>query len=138
MKRTALTSTLALLLTASSVIAHHSYGDYDRNAPVTLEGIVKHVQWANPHVVLTLESQTKGEYSIEWAAVFQLARQGIDTAPVKVGDHLIITGSINRNPEKRILTLLQEIRRPEDGWHWVRPNRASQTSTAKYIARLKV
>ena len=131
MKRTALTSTLALLLTASSVIAHHSYGDYDRNAPVTLEGIVKRVQWGNPHVVLTLESQTKGEYSIEWAAVFQLARQGIDTAPVKVGDHLIITGSINRNPEKRILTLLQEIRRPEDGWHWVSPNRTSQTSTAK-------
>jgi len=131
MKRTALTSTLALLLTASSVIAHHSYGDYDRNAPVTLEGIVKRVQWGNPHVVLTLESQTKGEYSIEWAAVFQLARQGIETAPVKVGDHLLITGSINRNPEKRILTLLQEIRRPEDGWHWVSPNRTSQTSTAK-------
>jgi len=118
-------------LTASSVIAHHSHGDYDRNPPVTLEGIVKRVQWGNPHVVLTLESQTKGEYSIEWAAVFTLARQGIDTAPVKVGDHLLITGSINRNPEKRILTLLQEIRRPEDGWHWVRPNRTSQTSTAK-------
>jgi len=128
MKRTVITSTLAFLLTASSTVAHHSYGDYDRNAPVTLEGIVKHVLWTNPHVVLTLDTPTKGEYSIEWAAVFQLARQGINVAPVKEGDHLLITGSINRNPEKRILTILREIRRPEDGWRWVTPNPPSPPS----------
>ena len=131
MKRTVLTSTVALLLTASSMIGHHSYGDYDRNAPVTLEGTVKRVLWANPHVVLTLEIQTKGEYAVEWGAVSQLSRQGIEAAPVKQGDHLIVTGSINRNPEKRILTIVQEIRRPADGWYWVNPSRTNPSSPTK-------
>lgn len=131
MKRTILTLTVALLVIAGSMLAHHGYAEYDRSAPVTLEGTVKHVLWANPHVVLTLETQTRGEYSIEWAALFQLSRQGIQAVPVKDGDHLIVTGSINRNPEKRILTLVQEIRRPADGWHWEKPNRTNPSSTAK-------
>ena len=121
----------ALLLSAGSMIGHHGYAEYDRNAPVSLEGTVKHVLWANPHVVVTLETQTKGEYSVEWGAVFQLARTGITAVPVKEGDRLIVTGSINRNPEKRILTIIQEIRRPADGWHWENPNRTNQSSTTK-------
>ena len=131
MKRTVLTSTAALLLSAGSMIGHHGYAEYDRNAPVTLEGTLKHVLWANPHVVLTLETQTRGEYSVEWGAVFQLSRFGINSVPVKAGDHLIVTGSINRNPEKRILTLIQEISRPADGWHWESPNRTLPSSTTK-------
>ena len=123
MKRTLFNSAVAFLLTVSSMMGHHSYGDYDRNAPVTLEGTVKRVLWANPHVVFTLETQTKGEYSVEWAAVSQLARYGITDAPVKQGDRLIVTGSVNRNPEKRILTIVQEIRRPADGWCWETPAR---------------
>ena len=131
MKRTVLASTMALLLSAGAMIAHHGYAEYDRNAPVSLEGIVKHVLWANPHVVLTLETQTRGEFSVEWGAVFQLSRQGINSVPVKEGDRLIVTGSINRNPDKRILTLVQEISRPADGWHWASPNRANASSTTK-------
>jgi len=131
MKRTVFTLTVALLLTTSSMIGHHGYAEYDRNAPVTLEGTLKHVLWANPHVVLTLETQTRGEYSVEWGAMFQLSRFGINSVPVKAGDHLIVTGSINRNPEKRILTLIQEISRPADGWHWESPNRTLPSSTTK-------
>ena len=96
---------------------------------MTLEGTLKRVLWANPHVVLTLETQSQGEYSVEWGAVSQLSRQGIQAAPVKEGDRLIVTGSINRNPEKRILTIVQEIRRPADGWRWVNPNRPNPGST---------
>ena len=70
-------------------------------------------------------------YSVEWWAVFQLSRLGITAAPVKEGDHLIVTGSINRNPEKRILTLVREISRPTDGWHWANPDRTNPSSTTK-------
>lgn len=121
MKKIVFATTAVLLLTATSMLAHHGYAEYDRNAPVTLEGIVKHVEWGNPHVILTLETPDRGEYSVEWSAVFQLFRQGIKTVPVKEGDRLIISGSINRNPEKHIITLLREISRPADGWSWVRP-----------------
>ena len=131
MKRTVFTSIAALLLSVGSMIAHHGYAEYDRNAPVSMEGIVKQVLWTNPHVILTLETQTKGEYSVEWGAVFQLARTGITAVPVKAGDHLVVTGSINRNPEKRILTIVQEIRRPADGWHWESPNRTNPSPATK-------
>ena len=131
MKRIVLPSMVALLLTAGSVIGHHSYADYDRNSPVALEGTIKHVLWANPHVVLTLETESKGEYSVEWGAVSLLARQGINAVPVKQGDRVIITGSLNRNPEKRILTLVREISRPADGWHWVNPNSVNPSSKNK-------
>ena len=122
---------IVVLACATGLLAHHGYAEYDRNAPVTLEGTVKHILWANPHVVLTLETETKGDYSVEWNAVFQLARFGIKSDSVKEGDRLLITGSINRNPEKRILTILQEISRPADGWHWENPNRTSVNSTTK-------
>ncbi len=131
MRRTTLTFAAVLVLTASLMSGHHSYGDYDRNAPVALEGTLERVLWANPHVVLTLKTQTKGAYSVEWAAVSQLSRQGINAVPLKEGDHVIVTGSINRNPEKRILTIVQEITRPADGWHWANPNPTNPSATTK-------
>jgi hypothetical protein len=106
---------LLATLTSVSALAHHSYGDYNRDTPVALEGIIKQVSWGNPHVVLTLQTENKGEYSVEWGAVCQLSRWGINAAPVKEGDHVIMAGSINRNPEKHILTLVREISRPLDG-----------------------
>jgi len=131
MKQAVFTSTVVFVLAAGSMFGHHGYAEYDRNAMVSLEGTVKHVLWANPHVIVTLETQTKGEFSVEWRAPFQLSRQGINSVPVKEGDRLILTGSINRNPEKRILTLVQEILRPADGWHWVNPSPTNSSSTAK-------
>jgi hypothetical protein len=131
MKRIAMMSMAVLFLAAGLAVAHHSYGDYDRNAPVSLEGTLTRVLWANPHVVLTLETREKGEYRVEWGAVSLLARQGIDGAPVKQGDHVIVTGSVNRDPEKKILTLVLEIRRPADGWHWAKPGAINSAPNSK-------
>ena len=98
--------------------AHHSYGEYDRDVAVTLDGTVTRVNWANPHVLVVLQTRDGVDYLIEWGAMVMLAKQGIRTAPFKVGDRLVITGALNRNPAKRILTLLREVRRPADGWQW--------------------
>jgi len=108
------------LATAFSAMAHHGYSEYDRDAQVSLEGAVAHVMWGNPHVLLTLETQ-QGEYSVEWGAVFQLSRWGIDAAPFRQGDRVIITGSINRNPEKHIITLVRRVCRAADGRCWADP-----------------
>ena len=117
-RRVCLLSLLMVVFPAISAIAHHSYGEYDRDKVVTLEGSVKVVSWANPHVLITLQTDSQGDYTVEWNALAQLYRQGIKPGIVKSGDHLAITGSINRNPEKRILALVREIRRPADGWRW--------------------
>jgi hypothetical protein len=112
---------LLTMLSALTAVAHHSYGEYDRDSPVALEGTIKSVLWGNPHVVITLQTENQGEYSIEWMAIFQLSRQGITANPFRPGEHIIVTGPVNRNPEKHILTLVSEIRRPADGWHWAKP-----------------
>ena len=109
------------MLAAVPAFGHHSYGDYNRDVQVALEGTVERVLWGNPHVVITLQTENQGEYSIEWNSVYQLLRTGIKAAPVKPGDHVIVTGSVNRNPEKHILTLVREISRPADGWRWADP-----------------
>jgi hypothetical protein len=129
MKRIVVMSIVVSLLTAGSLIAHHGYADYDREAAVTMEGTLKQVQWVNPHVLLTLETRNKGEYSVEWMALSQLSMRGIKAFTLKAGDHLVITGSVNRNPDKRILTLLREINRPADGWRWANSNQANTSST---------
>jgi hypothetical protein len=117
-KHVCLMSLLMVVFPAVSAVAHHSYGEYDRDKMVTLEGAVKTVSWANPHVLITLQTDNQGDYTVEWNALVQLYRQGLKPGTVKSGDRLAITGSINRNPEKRILALVREIRRPADGWNW--------------------
>src|SRR5688572_28344564 len=125
MCRLAWTSIMVAVMITSSM-AHHGYGEYDRNAAATLEGTVKRVLWTNPHVVLTLYTREGLVYSVGWAAVAQFSIRGIGSAHVVGGENVFVTGSINRFPEKRSLTVLQEIRRPADGWQWISPARARQ------------
>ena len=115
---------LVALVAAASALGHHSYGEYDRDTQVEMEGTVVHVMWGNPHVLITLQTEDKGEYRVEWGALFQLSRQGIRTAPIKEGDRVIVTGSVNRDPQKHILTLVRGISRPADGWRWADPRYA--------------
>jgi hypothetical protein len=120
-KRVVLLSLLCMVVPVVSAVAHHGYGEYDRESMVTLEGAVKKVVWANPHVTITLNTDKQGEYTAEWGSVTQLTRQGMYTAAIKAGDHVVVTGAVNKNPEKRIITLLREIKRPSDGWRWADP-----------------
>ena len=66
MKRTVLLSILASLLAVGSAIAHHGYGEYDRSQLVALQGALMSIQWANPHVLLVLQTESKGDYTVEW------------------------------------------------------------------------
>lgn len=120
------TAVALIFIAATASPAHHSYTDYDREIDVTLVGTVTELLWANPHVVVTLQTPNRGEYRVEWLALFQLAQQGIDSTAVKTGDRLEITGSLNKNPDRRILTLVHEVRRPADGWRWVDARRPSR------------
>jgi hypothetical protein len=117
-RRVCLLSVLMFVLPAVSAVAHHSYGEYDRDNPVTMEGAVKIVSWGNPHVLITLQTENQGDYTVEWGSLIQLSRQGLKPGAIKSGDHLAVTASINRNPEKHILAVVREIRRPADGWRW--------------------
>ena len=122
-----MTKKLFLLAMAAAAMAfgHHGYGEYDRNAPVSLEGTVQHVMWGNPHVIIELATGSQGTYTVEWRDIWQLSRSGVSANPFKEGDRVIVTGCVNKNPEKHILTLVRAMSRPADGWGWTDPRYTS-------------
>ena len=45
-----------LLMVADVALAHHSYSMFDRTRRVILQGTVKALEWANPHVWVWIDS----------------------------------------------------------------------------------
>jgi len=122
MKKSIAVSIATMVFGAASLLAHHGYAEYDRNAPVSLEGTVKSVLWANPHILVLLETKDKVDYSVEFSAPGNIERRHVEKSTfLKVGDYVLIKGSINRNPEKKILTMIREVHRPSDGWELIFP-----------------
>ena len=105
-----------------SAMAHHSYAQFDRCQSMSIEGEIGSIAWANPHVVVTLKTGDATAYRVEWWDLNRLARAGVSTDSLKVGDRVVVTGSLHRDPELHVVTLLTAIRRPSDGWSWLRPS----------------
>jgi hypothetical protein len=113
-----------LLLSGVGAYAHHSFaGTYLEDAPpVTIEGTLKEFLLRNPHSFVMVEDMNlkddKGNpvrWSIEWGAAGQLAQQGVGRQSLKVGDHVVVTGSPGRNPEDHRLRM-RTIKRPSDNF----------------------
>ena len=88
----------AVLLTASlSASAHHSFaGQFDRNLPVSFEGIVTGVEWQNPHVWFYVDAEDEDGNVIHWEAETTnpntLLRRGWRHDDIKVGDRVSVEG----------------------------------------------
>jgi hypothetical protein len=117
---------LLLAIGVTPVVAHHSFaGTYLEDAePMKIEGKLVAFLVRNPHSFVHVEDATmkdaKGEpirWSIEWGAAGQLAQQGVRNGTLKVGDHVVVTGSPGRNPDDHRLRM-RTIDRPSDGWKW--------------------
>jgi hypothetical protein len=81
--------------TAQSV-AHHSFAMFDQTKSITQKGVVKEVQWVNPHVWLHLTVEVDGKetvYSYEGAAIAVLKRVGWTRDSVKPGDVVTVVGN---------------------------------------------
>ncbi len=115
----AIAITAAMLLSAAVLDAHHSYAAFDREHPVSVEGDIDSLLFANPHVVVSLRA-ADGEYRVEWGALNQMVRWNITRDTLHVGDHVIVTAAPTRDPADRRLSVVREIRRPADGWRWER------------------
>ena len=85
----------AVLLTASSALAHHSFAMFDQSTTVTLRGAVKDFRWTNPHVFIELvvknESGADEEWSIEMTSPEHLSRAGWRPGTLKPGDEVTLT-----------------------------------------------
>ena len=89
---------VAVALLAGPVSAHHGRGDaYDMETPVTLDGTVTEVRWANPHVVIFMDVEDENGDVVNWgfenSNVSTLARQGYNRRTLRVGQP--ITAVVN-------------------------------------------
>ena len=82
----------SLILASPSVYAHHSFAMFDASKSVTVNGTVKQVDYANPHVwVYLVVMNGKGQmetWGMEGGNLGGLYRMGWTKDSVKVGDKI--------------------------------------------------
>jgi hypothetical protein len=78
--------------------AHHSEAaEYDANKPVRVTGVVKKVEWTNPHIWFYVEGKDEvsglaAVWGFSGAAPNGLRRRGITKDSLKVGDTVKVQG----------------------------------------------
>lgn len=86
---------------ASSAWSHHSFAMFDLDKEVTLEGVVKDVQWANPHVWLEIVvPDGKGggtKWSLEMGTTGMLTRAGWKSSTLKPDDKVKVVANPLKN-----------------------------------------
>jgi len=92
-----------LLVSSPALVAHHSLtAEFDSSKPVEFDGVVKKVDWMNPHIYTQVE--TKGPdgkmvvYRIEGSAPNALYRNGWRPDSLKIGDSVHVKGIRAKSP----------------------------------------
>ena len=109
---TALAGTV-LLACAQTASAHHSTSEFDYTKTVAVEGVVKEVQWTNPHSYLQLLSRSPDGATVQWGVEIGApainVKLGWRKDSVKIGDKVALTLSPARDGRNfgtlRVLTL---------------------------------
>jgi hypothetical protein len=73
--------------------AHHSAAMFDDSRTVELKGVVKELQWTNPHVWLQVtvnDNGTRKEWSIEAGSPNTLSRNGWRSSSFTPGDEVTV------------------------------------------------
>jgi len=82
--------------------AHHAFAaEYDPMKPVTLNGIVTRMEWANPHGWIFMDTKEPDgkvkHWTIETAAPSQLSRHGLKKADFTDGMTAVVKGYQGKN-----------------------------------------
>lgn len=95
---------------AGYALAHHSYAaEFDRNAPMTIEGIVTEVWFKSPHVRYYVKVIDEEGNEVIWdtrgLTPVKLVRQGWLKDTIRVGDRIKMFGHIGHT-NKSIMSIL--------------------------------
>jgi hypothetical protein len=84
-----------LLVTCSSMLAHHGNVAYDEQHPITIAGNVTEFVWSNPHCQIYLDVKNDKGDAVAWSVESQspgiLHRNGWTRDSIKPGDHITVT-----------------------------------------------
>jgi hypothetical protein len=89
---------VAVLLTGSSLVAHHAESaQFDASKPVEVTGVVTKVEWMNPHIWYYVEVKDETGKRTVWGfsggAPGMLARRGFTKDTLKPGMVVTVRGS---------------------------------------------
>ena len=93
---------IGVLLASTAGAAHHSYSaEFDADKPVKLTGVVTKVDWKNPHALFFIDvtdaSGKVANWGWELASPTQLMRAGWTRNSMKVGDRVVVEGTLARD-----------------------------------------
>jgi hypothetical protein len=107
-KKTALcVGALAALAVAAPLVAHHAFGaEFDRDAPIRMEGTIARLEWVNPHTwihIAVTEMVKEGEtitpdnpddevWAVEGGTPNTLLRRGLRRDCLTIGTAVIVDG----------------------------------------------
>jgi hypothetical protein len=85
------------LLAAVPVAAHHAFGaEFDRDAPIRLQGFIVRLEWVNPHtwihMEVTQEDGAKQVWMVEGGTPNTLLRRGLRRDCLTPGTEIIVDG----------------------------------------------
>src|SRR4030095_3067649 len=89
------------LVSASSLLAHHSLTNFDTTTPVRVKGTIVEFHQINPHSFIYLEERIAGQirrWAIEGPSVLQLTRTGFAKDSLKYGDVVEVCGYVPKEP----------------------------------------
>ena len=87
----------AVLLAGTPAAAHHAFSaEFDVDAPISLNGTVKRVEWLNPHSWIYIDVSGAGGATEEWAIEVgppgPLFRRGIRKEMLPIGSEIQVDG----------------------------------------------
>jgi len=93
---------LVMLVSAGSLLAHHSLANYDTTKAVRVKGTVVQFNQMNPHSFIYLEEKDADGQTRRWAlegpSVRQLIRTGFTKDVLKAGDVVEVCGYLPKEP----------------------------------------
>lgn len=101
-KRSAVALAMATICICPTVQAHHSFAaEFDRNEPVSLEGVVTKIEWQNPHIRFYLDvpdsSGTVVNWELELGSPNGLLRAGWTRNSLQVGQKVVVSGFLAKD-----------------------------------------
>jgi hypothetical protein len=93
-----LAATVGLLLTGTALVAHHAESaQFDVTKPVEVRGVIKKVEWMNPHVWFYVDVKDDTGTVTTWGFSGYppgfLVRRGFTKDTLKAGDVVTVRGS---------------------------------------------
>jgi hypothetical protein len=86
---------LALGFAAGSAAAHHSFSVFNMQTEIEITGVVKEVQWTNPHIWIWVDVTNENGEVVTWGLEGMspnfLARRGWERTTLEAGDEVRVS-----------------------------------------------